>query len=115
MKKRNRRLLIILSIIIVCSGVYYFFHGVLAYTSDAYIRANWVEISPRIEGHIKSVSVSNNQYVEKGTIVMEIEKHPYQSILNEKQARLNEAEARLGILKTELEAARQGLKFIQDK
>lgn len=115
MKKRNKRFLIIFFIIVISSAVYYFFHEIIAYTGDAHIRANWVQISPRVEGHIKSVFVRNNQYVEKGMILMEIEKHPYNLIVNEKRAGVKKAEARLAILKTKLKAATEDLEIMQNK
>jgi len=107
--------LIIFFIILVSCSVYYFFHEIIAYTGDAHIRANWVQISPRIEGHIKSVFVRNNQYVEKGMVLMEIEKHPYNLIVNEKRACVKKAEARLDILKTKLKTATEDLKIMQNK
>lgn len=115
MKKRLRRWIILLLVLLVSAAGYWFFHEVIAYTGDAYVRANWVKISPRVEGHIKRVMVRNNQYVQAEDLLMEIEKHPYQLILDEKASRLKEAEARYEVLKTKLASARRELKALADK
>jgi multidrug resistance efflux pump len=115
MKKTYRRWLIVFLILLISAAAYWFFHRVVAYTGDAYVRANWVKISPRVEGHIKSVMVKNNQYVQADDLLMEIEKHPYQLLLDEKRSRLKEAEARYKVLQTKLLSAGTELKALSDK
>jgi len=85
MKKKYLWLIIILVIIAIIS---YFFYFIGAYTSDAYIRANWVEISPRIDGYVDKIVAGNNQFVKKGETLFILDRYPYQLKVNKLQSQL---------------------------
>lgn len=96
--------------------IYFFFHGwVIAYTDDAYIRAHIIVVSPRVEGHIQSIFVQDNQYVKNGTELMQLDPYPYHLLLNVKQSSLKQEQTQLKILETRSEVAQKELKSIQDQ
>ena len=67
MKKPRKFLVFFLLFIALCIAVAVIFHEVVVYTSNAYIRANWVAVSPRVKGHVKAVHVHNNYFRKSST------------------------------------------------
>ena len=58
-------------------GLHHFFHGgYIAYCNAAYIRAHIIEIASRVDGHLISVLVKNNQQVEKGELLLRVDPAP---------------------------------------
>ncbi|HJO92317.1 MAG TPA: HlyD family secretion protein [Victivallales bacterium] len=116
MNKRKKITIIFFSVIIAVIGIYFVFHGwVFAYTSDAYIRAHMVVVTPRVKGHIQNIYVKDNQYVKKGTLLMQLDPYPYQLMLNVKKSSLRQEKSQLKILYTRYELAQKKLKFIANE
>ena len=116
MNGRKRNLIVLALLIIVIWGIYVFFNGgVFAYCRDAYTRAHIVEIAPRVEGHLKTVLVKNNQYVKKGDLLMEVEPRTYQLILDTKTASLKQQKAEVEIIKDKQTMAADELKVIKNQ
>ena len=92
LKKKYIWLVIVVLIIVL---LFFFFYKICAYTSNAYVRANWVEISPHIKGHAYKIYVENNQFVNKGDKLFEVDRLPYLLKVNKLKAQLetNKAEA----------------------
>ena len=104
-KKKYIWLIIVVAVVVLLS---IFFFNVCAYTSNAYVRANWVEISSHIKGHAHKIYVENNQFVKKGDKLFELDRLPYLYKLNKLKAQLatNKAEAetiKQNVLKTKNE------------
>lgn len=57
-------------------------------TDDAYINANIVQIAPRITGKAMHLYVTNNQYVNKGDPLFDIDSVPFQVAVNSAAAEL---------------------------
>src|SRR4029434_3331742 len=57
-------------------------------TDDATVRANFVGIAPQVSGHIVQLSVHDNQQVNKGDTLFEIDPRPYQIALERARATL---------------------------
>jgi membrane fusion protein, multidrug efflux system len=83
---------ILLLIFSISAILYIFFYHIGVYTSSAYFRANWVEISPRVEGHVDEVFVRNNKFVKKGEVLFKLYAYPYELKLNKLRAEYSEAE-----------------------
>jgi membrane fusion protein, multidrug efflux system len=83
---------ILLLILIIAALLYIFFYHIAVYTSNAYFRANWVEVSPRVKGHVDKVFVHNNQFVKKGEVLFKLYAYPYELRLNKLKAQYSEAE-----------------------
>lgn len=88
--KRNKWILIVLIIIIISVFVFYIQGG---YTSDAYIRANWTEISPRVEEFVTSVNVKTNIFVKKGEMLFQLDPYSYKQNVDKLKAQIELAQA----------------------
>ena len=112
MKKPRKFLIFFLFFVALCIAVAIIFHEVVVYTSNAYIRANWAAVSPRVKGHVKAVHVQNNQLVKKGQLMIELEEYPYRLVLNVHQATLAQDQAQLKVTEIKYEMARETLKSV---
>ncbi|MCP4180908.1 MAG: HlyD family secretion protein [bacterium] len=116
MTKRKKVTIIFFSVIIAVICFYFVFHGwVIAYTSDAYIRAHVIVVTPRVKGHIQDIYVQDNQFVKKGALLMQLDPYPYQLLLNVKKSSLKQEKSQLKILFTRFEMAQKELKAISNK
>jgi membrane fusion protein (multidrug efflux system) len=64
-------------------------------TDDAYVNSHVTFVAPRVSGQVATVLVDDNNRVHKGQILVQLDKEPYQVIVNIKQAAVNSAEADL--------------------
>ncbi|MCF4979977.1 HlyD family efflux transporter periplasmic adaptor subunit [Pseudomonas gessardii] len=62
-------------------------------TDDAYVRADWVAVSPRIAGYVAQVLVEDNQPVKAGDILVRLDERDFIEQLRSTQARLLQARA----------------------
>jgi multidrug efflux system membrane fusion protein len=89
--KIKKKYLCLIIILIVIFILIYFFYNITAYTSNAYIRANWVEVSPRINGYVNKINVQNNQFVKKDQILFELDRYPYKMTMDKYNSQLGAA------------------------
>ncbi len=57
-------------------------------TDDAYVRADQVTVSPKVNGYVEAVYVSENQSVEAGQVLVKIDPATYDATLAGQQANL---------------------------
>jgi membrane fusion protein (multidrug efflux system) len=62
-------------------------------TDDAQVDVHLYPVSPRISGYVIKVNVEDNQYVEKGTVLVEIDPKDYEVAVAQARANLANAEA----------------------
>lgn len=62
-------------------------------TDNAYLKANSVLITPKIQGYISQLNIDDNQAVKKGEVLAVIEPHDYQVKLDLALAKVSEAQA----------------------
>ena len=73
--------------VVAAAGLYYFAQAAsYESTDDAFIAAHSVEVAPKIAGKIESVPVRDNQLVNKGDLLVEIDPRDYDAQLKQKQA-----------------------------
>src|ERR1700722_420362 len=90
----NRRirtvLFIVLAVIAVVGigyGVRWLLYGrYIESTDDAYLRADSVTVSPRVNGYIDQVFVVDNQNVKAGDPLVHIDLRNYKAVLNQQDA-----------------------------
>ncbi|MBA1297545.1 membrane fusion protein, multidrug efflux system [Pseudomonas sp. NFPP02] len=98
-KQRRKRNLILLGgagllIAAVVFGVYWMTVGrYLEQTDDAYVRADWIPISPKVSGYVAEVMVEDDQPVKAGDVLVRIEDRDYQARLAQARAELAETQA----------------------
>jgi multidrug efflux system membrane fusion protein len=75
-----------------------------AYTSDAYVTSDTVAIAPQVAGHIAEMPVIENQRVEAGDLLFQIDRRPYELAVRQRkaavalaQASLSEAKGQVGL------------------
>ena len=62
-------------------------------TDDAQVDAHLYPVSARVRGHVICVNVDDNQYVEKGTVLVEIDPKDYEVAVDQARADLATSEA----------------------
>jgi len=103
--KRLTRILTagIIVVAVMAAGVYYFvFVAPFETTDDAFIDAHVTTVAPQIAGRVERVLVKDNQFVNAGDVLLEIDPRDYQSKLTQAQANLTAAKSQLAQAKAQL-------------
>jgi len=75
-------------------GLYWLDTGrYLEQTDDAYVRADWITISPKVAGYVAEVLVADNQVVAAGDPLLRLHDRDYQARLLQARARQDESRA----------------------
>jgi len=70
-------------------------------TDDAYVNGHVTFVAPRVSGQISRVLVDDNYRVQKGELLAELDKEPFQIAVSQKRAAVDTAEADLQAAKAE--------------
>jgi membrane fusion protein (multidrug efflux system) len=94
-KKTGRRVLIfgVVLLLILVAVFWYWRSTFTENTDDAQVDGDIYQISSRIAGQVTAVYVTENQKVEKGALIAEIDPKDYQIALEQAQATLSSAQA----------------------
>src|SRR5579871_5166120 len=94
-QKRRRTLLIVIIAVVVVVGGLLLWRYFSSYesTDDAQADVHLYPVSARISGYVIRVNVNDNQWVNKGDVLVEIDPTDYQVALAQAQANLSNAEA----------------------
>jgi membrane fusion protein, multidrug efflux system len=115
-----RRLWILAAVIAVIAFVYFVPDFFVAYTEDAYVRSDFVEVAPEVAGIVDHVEVLNDQKVTAGTPLATIDPKPFGLAVDLAQRRVDQTasaaqvkqdEAR--VLTAELNAAKAAVTLAQ--
>lgn len=89
------RIAIIIGIVILLVVGFFVYRYVTSYesTDDAQVDGHINSVSPRVSGHVTKLNFDDNQYVEAGTVLVEIDPSDYQVALAKAQADYENAEA----------------------
>jgi membrane fusion protein (multidrug efflux system) len=86
--------LIFALIVLLVAGIFLWRHFTsYESTDDAQIDGHINSISPRVSGHVIKLNVQDNQYVEQGTVLVEIDPTDYQVALERARADYADAQA----------------------
>ncbi|WP_374545710.1 HlyD family secretion protein [Rhodoblastus sp.] len=116
----SRRRWIIAGAVTALALLYFAPGSFVAYTDDAYVRSDFVEVAPQVAGVIERVEVANDQKVAVGAPLAAIDPHPFDLAVALIQRRVDEAvaaakvkqdEAR--VLNADLDAARAAVTLAQ--
>ncbi|ACO80745.1 secretion protein [Azotobacter vinelandii CA] len=72
-------------------------------TDNAYVRADYTLVAPKISGHVVELLVDDNQFVHRGQLLARIDPRDYESELASAEARVAAAEAGLRRIAADLE------------
>src|SRR3984893_5332350 len=93
--KGRRNIVILIAVLVVLVGGFFLWRYLGSYesTDDAQADVHLYPVSARISGYVVKVSVEDNQWVEKGTVLVEIDPKDYEVAVAQAQANLASAEA----------------------
>jgi membrane fusion protein, multidrug efflux system len=93
--KTRRNIIILAVILVVLIGGLFLWRYLSSYesTDDAQADVHLYPISARVSGYVIRVNVDDNQWVEKGTVLVEIDPKDYEVAVAQAQANLGNAEA----------------------
>jgi len=90
---RFRVIVGVVILLVVAAGVWWWLSQGKESTDDAQVDAHVTQIASRIGGTVLKVSVDDNQVVEAGTVLVEIDPRDYQVAVDKAKAELADAEA----------------------
>lgn len=93
--KSRRNIVILIVVLVVVVGGVFLWRYLSSYesTDDAQADVHLYPVSARISGYVVKVNVDDNQWVEKGTVLVEIDPKDYEVAVAQAQANLGNAEA----------------------
>ena len=93
--KRGRLWLLLGIVLVLLVGGFFLwrYFGSYESTDDAQVDVHLSPVSARISGYVIAVNVGDNQYVEKGYVLVEIDPRDYQVAVDKARADLASAEA----------------------
>jgi len=94
-QKSRRRILIVAAVLILLVGGFFLWRYLGSYesTDDAQADVHLSPVSARVSGYVIKVNVEDNQWVKKGTVLVEIDPKDYEVAVAQAQANLASAEA----------------------
>ena len=92
-ERPHARMLLIVVVLVLLVGGFFTWRYLSSYesTDDAEVDGHLMAVSARISGYVSKVNVDDNQYVQAGTVLVEIDPRDYQVALD--QARANAADS----------------------
>jgi membrane fusion protein (multidrug efflux system) len=99
-------LLVVVPLVAIAAGLYFYSTGGrYVSTENAYVRADIIAISADIDGRVTSVSVADNQRVEKGAELFRLDAEPLRSQVGEAEAELQLARVSIDSMRAEYQEA----------
>src|SRR5215472_11952653 len=94
-EKRRRNLIIMAAVVVAVLAGLWLWRYLSSYesTDDAQADVHLYPVSARISGYVVKVNVDDNQWVEKGTVLVEIDPKDYEVAVAQAKANLANAEA----------------------
>ena len=101
LRERLRRpLLILFPILLAAVGAaYYLAEEPYVSTDDAFVRAAKESVNARVAGQVVEIAVIDNQRVQRGQLLFQIDPEPYQIAVDQAEARLGSARLQIDELK----------------
>ncbi len=91
--RRNILIAVIVFGVIVSGYFFWRYLGTYESTDDAQVDAHLYPVSARVSGYVIKVNVDDNQFVQKGAVLVEIDPKDYQVAVEQARANLASAEA----------------------
>ncbi|WP_053007533.1 HlyD family secretion protein [Pragia fontium] len=118
LKKGKKRVFALYLLILICISLislsyYWFYLKNYESTDDAFIDTHIAKVSAAIPGRVERILVEDNQYVETGSVLVELDSRDYQNLLNQAIAAQNVALAQTPQLHSQITALEANLKQTQ--
>ena len=93
-KNRRNVAILIVAVLVIVAGIFLWrYLSSYESTDDAQVDVHLYPVSARVSGYVVRVNVDDNQWVEKGTVLVEIDPKDYEVAVAQAQANLANAEA----------------------
>jgi len=79
------------------------------WTRDGQVRANVIQVAPRVSGPIVMLPIRDNQFVKAGDLLFEIDPRTYQAAYDQEKANLDQTRDRIKDLEAQVKAAEAAL------
>ncbi|HXN65111.1 MAG TPA: HlyD family secretion protein [Candidatus Acidoferrales bacterium] len=100
-RRRNILIIVVLSVVLVGGGALLWRHlSSYESTDDAQVDVHLYPVSARVSGYVTKVNVGDNQYVQKGAVLVEVDPKDFEVAVAQAQANLASAEATAQSLNT---------------
>jgi membrane fusion protein (multidrug efflux system) len=95
MRRSHKRWIILAAVVVLAVGGAFLWHYLSGFesTDDAQVDVHLYPVSARISGYIQKVNVDDNQWVDQGSTLVEIDPKDYEVALAKAQATLDTSEA----------------------
>ncbi|WP_346433435.1 HlyD family secretion protein [Chenggangzhangella methanolivorans] len=92
--------------VVAAGGALYYAHYVAPYetTDDAFVDARSFSIAPKVAGYVVGAPVTDNQHVEAGQTLFDIDRRDYQIALEQAEAQVQSAQAAIQNYDAQIEA-----------
>jgi membrane fusion protein (multidrug efflux system) len=91
-RRRNLVILVVAVVVVVCGLFLWRYFSSYESTDDAQADVHLYPVSARVSGYVIRVNVNDNQWVEKGTVLVEIDPTDYEVAIAQARANLANAE-----------------------
>jgi membrane fusion protein (multidrug efflux system) len=101
--RRRRRIILsvlIVAALVLAASVFYLRYAAWESTDDAQIDGYIFPVSPRVPGYVTRVLVDNNQFVEAGTVLVQLDRKDYEVAVANAKATLANDQASAAALQT---------------
>ncbi|RTL53817.1 MAG: HlyD family secretion protein [Bradyrhizobiaceae bacterium] len=100
-QKRNRMPWIVTAAAAIVAFLYFTPGLFVAYTEDAYVRSDFVEVAPEVAGVVDRVDIADNQKVDVGTALAGIDPQPFKLAVDLSQKRIDGAQSAANVKQDE--------------
>jgi membrane fusion protein (multidrug efflux system) len=94
-RKSSKRFIIIgvVAVLVIVALLWWWHSTYYEDTDDAQINGHLIQVSSRIVGHVLKVNVDENQYVDAGAVIAELDPSDFNTAVQQDEANLESAEA----------------------
>jgi membrane fusion protein, multidrug efflux system len=93
-KARRNVIIAVIAVVVIVGGVFLWrYLGSYESTDDAQVDVHLYPVSSRVSGYVINVNVEDNQYVQEGATLVQIDPHDYEVAVEQAKANLASAEA----------------------
>jgi multidrug resistance efflux pump len=96
---------IIVLIAVLVAGIKYWDYITNPWTRDGQVRAQVIQITPRVSGPLVKLPVEDNQFVKAGDLLFEIDRRTFEADLDQARAKLDNTRDQIEALAKQVEAA----------
>ena len=108
MKQKHRIQLTGVIVLVAVLAVMFKYWAYLAnpWTRDGQVRAEVIQVTPRVSGYIVNLPIKDNQFVKAGDLLFEIDPRTYQASLTQARANLEQTGDNVAVLESQEVAAK---------